>query len=69
MRFIRRVVYRMGFRPKLGSLFYSPSADFIYAHRDYIKKYGESPFLRGFHQGMDGAIVSKAFDEREEDQL
>lgn len=31
---IRRVLYRMGLRPKRGSIWYSPSLDIIYAFSD-----------------------------------
>lgn len=27
MRYIRKLIYRMGFQPKPGSIFYSPSMD------------------------------------------
>lgn len=33
--FIRRIVYRLGFRPELGNIFYSPSLSILYAFRDY----------------------------------
>jgi hypothetical protein len=33
MRKIRGIVYRLGFRPKQGSIFHSPSLNFIYATR------------------------------------
>lgn len=69
MRYIRRMVYRAGLRPKPGNPFYSPSLDITYAYKDYYKKYGESPFLRGLYQGMGDAKVDTAFNEREEDQL
>ncbi|URQ05015.1 hypothetical protein SEA_ITER_27 [Arthrobacter phage Iter] len=34
MRHIRRAVYRAGFRPRPGSILYSPSAALIYSIRD-----------------------------------
>lgn len=34
MRHIRGLVYRLGFRPKMGSIFYSPSRTWILATRN-----------------------------------
>lgn len=34
MRAIKRLVYRLGFRPNRGSIFYSPSLDWLIAARD-----------------------------------
>ncbi|WGH21100.1 hypothetical protein SEA_CASSIA_27 [Arthrobacter phage Cassia] len=34
MRLIRGIVYRLGLRPRPGSIFYSPSLALIYAIRD-----------------------------------
>jgi hypothetical protein len=31
---LRRVLYRMGLRPRLGSIWYSPSLSMIYAFKD-----------------------------------
>ena len=32
--YIRRLIYRLGFRPRAGSLFFSPSLSFFYAFKD-----------------------------------
>lgn len=31
---VKRVLYRVGLRPKRGSIWYSPSLSVIYAHKD-----------------------------------
>lgn len=41
VRKIRRVIYRLGFRPKMGSIFCSPSLGMYYMHKDAMKKAGE----------------------------
>lgn len=61
MRYIRKVVYRLGYRPKLGSIFHSPSLNLVYAFRDN--------WVKGLKQGNDQATVHRVFREREEDQL
>jgi hypothetical protein len=33
MRGLRRMIYRLGFRPRGGSVFYSPSLSFIHSFR------------------------------------
>jgi len=38
VRKIRKLVYRLGFRPKMGSVFYSPSLAIFYVHKDGMKK-------------------------------
>lgn len=38
MRRLRGLLYRLGVRPKLGSIFYSPSASMVYGFRDAIRK-------------------------------
>lgn len=36
MMWLKRVVYRRGYRPKVGSVFYSPSMTLLYALDDAI---------------------------------
>jgi len=38
MKKIRRLVYRLGFRPKPGSIFFSPSLSLLISVRDGLKK-------------------------------
>jgi hypothetical protein len=38
MRRVRKLVYRMGFRPKLGSIFFSPSQAFYLNAREGFMK-------------------------------
>jgi hypothetical protein len=33
---VKRVIYRMGFRPQLGSIFHSPSLNFLYTFKEYV---------------------------------
>lgn len=35
MRLARTLIYRLGFRPRLGSIFYSPSLAWRYVYEDY----------------------------------
>lgn len=35
MRLARSLIYRLGFRPRLGSIFYSPSLAWFYVFKDY----------------------------------
>lgn len=37
VRKIRRMIYRLGFRPKVGSIFCSPSLGVFYANTDSLK--------------------------------
>lgn len=37
LQLVRRVVYFLGFRPKQGSLFYSPSLKLIYKLKEFQK--------------------------------
>lgn len=37
MALIRRLVYRLGFRPKYGSIFFSPSRDLLLAAQEAFK--------------------------------
>lgn len=60
----------MGYRPKQGSIFYSPSLAMTYSYSDFQKKHnGMSPFELGFKQGMDDARLHEVYRDREEDQL
>lgn len=34
VRIVRHCAYRLGFRPRFGSILYSPSAAWIYGYRD-----------------------------------
>lgn len=38
MRKVRGLVYKLGFRPKRGSIFFSPSLAFHYGLRELTKK-------------------------------
>lgn len=38
VRKIRKLIYRMGFHPKLGSIFFSPSMAMFYMYKDAMKK-------------------------------
>lgn len=38
VRKIRKLIYRMGFRPKSGSIFCSPSMAVFYTYKDAIEK-------------------------------
>lgn len=40
MRFIKSILYRLGKRPKRGSIFYSPTLDLMYAWKE------ATPFIR-----------------------
>lgn len=51
-RLIRKLVYKMGFRPKPRSIFYSPSLDFQYAHAEMTKVIEEA--WRETMKTMDG---------------
>lgn len=37
MAWLRRMVYKAGFRPKYGSIFFSPSTELILAVEDAMK--------------------------------
>lgn len=63
MRLIRRVIYRWGFKPKPGSIFYSPSLSFMDAFRTSKTVY------EAFEEGYNKALVDRVFNEKEEDQL
>ena len=36
---LRRLVYRLGFRPRLGSILYSPTLDWHYAFRTFSRDF------------------------------
>lgn len=38
MRKVRGLIYKLGFRPKRGSIFFSPSLNLHYAFRELNKK-------------------------------
>lgn len=38
-RKIKKVIYKMGFRPKHGSIFYSPTLHWMYSSRALFKKF------------------------------
>ena len=39
MRHLRSKLYKLGFRPKAGSIWYSPSLDYIYSfHKGFFNK-------------------------------
>lgn len=61
MQLVRRVVYKLGFKPKPGSIFYSPSTSYTRITREL--------YARGIKQGFDEALVNRVYKEREEDQL
>ena len=42
MTTIRRWLYRRGYRPKQGSIFFSPSLALLYAHAEAWKNWRES---------------------------
>jgi hypothetical protein len=42
MRLIRKLIYRWGFRPKPGSIFFSPSLALLYAHAEAWRRWQES---------------------------
>lgn len=37
MRLLRKMIYRWGFRPKPGSMFYSPWWHYVYLGNDAVK--------------------------------
>jgi hypothetical protein len=37
LAWFRRQIYRRGYRPKPGSIFYSPSLAYIHSHLDYAR--------------------------------
>mgnify|MGYP001028440373 CR=1 FL=1 len=39
MGYVRRGLYRLGYRPRLGSIFFSPSLDMRYAWREYAPNF------------------------------
>lgn len=41
MRFLRKFIYELGFRPKFNSIFYSPSLHMIYTFTDWTKPFDE----------------------------
>jgi hypothetical protein len=42
LRYIRRMVYKLGFRPKPGSIFYSPSKDAELAGQEALAAFEEA---------------------------
>ena len=41
MRFVRALVYRLGFRPRFGSIFHSPTRHLLVVTKDWPEKFRE----------------------------
>ena len=67
---IKRQWYKIGYRPKPGTILYSPSLDYSYWYSDYVKAHdGKGPFQVGFEKSQNQARVNNVFNTREEDEL
>lgn len=55
---IRGLVYRLGFRPSKGSIFYSPTRDAFFAYMGALKAFYRSPQPAGSVLLSDGSVYT-----------
>lgn len=55
---IKRVLYRVGLRPKRGSIWYSPSLSVIYAYKD-------ADFVGNFKRAMEAQLCELSSEQRD----